>query len=168
MVYLIVSPHNPFKDPSLYDSGEERIETAREIIERHGLTQKVKVDDIEFSMPVPSYTIRTLDALKTREPGNRFSLVIGGDNLSQMLEWKEGERILTEYGIVVYPRSGFNMVHDCAVLKQKHRNAEKIFGSAIHKPYHIKLLKDAPLVNISSSEIREITAKGENADDYLA
>lgn len=168
MIYLVVSPQNPFKDSSLADSSRERLENVREAVARNSLSAKVKVDDIEFSMPYPSYSIRTLDALSAREKGNRFTLVVGGDNLRELLRWKEGERILTQYGVVVYPREGFDIVHDCAVLKRQHKNAEMLFGSVKHTPYHIKLLRDAPLVNVSSTEIRQMIQRGEDVTHLLA
>lgn len=167
-VYLVVSPRNPFKDSSLADSGRERLDAVRRSIERNGLSGKVLVDDIEFHMSLPSYTIRTLDALQEREPRNRFTLVIGGDNLPEMLSWKEGRRLLEQYGVVVYPRSGYNMVRDCRILKTKHRNEEVLFGEEKHKPLHIKLLKDAPLVDISSSQLRQMAAEGKDTGSYTA
>ena len=167
-VYLIVSPHNPFKDSSLTDTGLERLSAARAAIERNGLSDRVLVDDIEFHMSVPSYTIRTLDALQEREPSNRFTLVIGGDNLPEMLSWKEGKRIMEQYGVVVYPRDCYDMVRDCRILRTKHRNEEVLFGEEKHKPLRIKLLKDAPLVDISSSQLRKMAAEGTDTGAYLA
>lgn len=167
-VYMIVSPHNPFKDPGIADNSAQRLQAAREAIERHGLQDRVLVDDIEFGMSQPSYSIRTLDALKAREPRNRFTLVIGADNLSEMLRWKEGERLMREYGIVVYPREGFNMVHDRKVLKTKHKNECSIFNIPKHSILHIKLLRDAPFVTVSSTQIREMKAAGRDISDLLA
>lgn len=167
-VYMIVSPHNPFKDPGIADNSAQRLQAAREAIERNNLQDRVFVDDIEFGMSQPSYSIRTLDALKAREPRNRFTLVIGADNLSEMLRWKEGERLMREYGIVVYPREGFNMVHDCKVLKTKHKNECSIFNIPKHSILHIKLLRDAPFVTVSSTQIREMKAAGRDVSDLLA
>ena len=170
-VYLVVSPQNPFKDSSIADSGEARLDAVRQAVVRHGLSSRVLVDDIEFGMPLPSYTVRTLDALQAREPDNRFTLIVGGDNLHSMLEWHEGERIMTQYGIVVYPREGSNIIRDCRILKQKYVNAERLFSDSSsfrHKPLHIKLLRDAPPVNISSSQIREMIAIGEDVSHLLA
>ena len=65
MVYLVVSPQNPFKGEEMLQSGQERFEAAVKAVARYpGL--KVKVDDIELGMPAPQYTIRTLDALSAR------------------------------------------------------------------------------------------------------
>ena len=73
-VYLIVSPKNPLKEGISSNSGPERYAAAQEAAKRHpGL--KVKVDDIELNMPEPHYTIRTLDALREREPENTFTKI---------------------------------------------------------------------------------------------
>ena len=92
-VYLIVSPKNPLKDGISADSGEERYKAAKDAVNRHfGLnSSKVKVDDIELNMPEPHYTIRTLDALREREPENSFTLTIGADNLAGFRRWRDLE-----------------------------------------------------------------------------
>ena len=102
MVYLIVSPQNPFKSPEKAANAAERYRAAAEAVGKHP-ELRVKVDDIELSMPAPQYTIRTLDALREREPGNEFSLVMGADNLGGLLRWKDAGRILREWVIVAGP-----------------------------------------------------------------
>ena len=142
MVYLIVSPQSPFKSPEKADNALERFRAAEEAVRRHP-ELKVTVDDIELKMPAPQYTIRTLDALRSREPDNEFTLIMGADNLRDILRWREAERLLVEYGIAVYPRPGF----DSAALR------EEILGKA-PEGSRIELI-DAPMVDISSTEIRE-------------
>lgn len=168
-VYLVVSPHNPFKDRAIKDNADMRLQAARQAIERHGLGDRVLVDDIEFGRPSPSYTIDTLDALKRREPGNSFTLVIGGDNVEGMPRWKEGERLLTEYGVAVYPREGHDMVREANKLKLQHKNAEKLFSPGCkHRPYRIRLLREAPFITVSSTRIREMLSRGEDVTALLA
>lgn len=153
-VYLVVSPQNPFKGKELRQSGQERYEAAVRAVARHPELE-VKVDDIELHMPAPQYTIRTLDALAAREPENRFTLVIGADNLEAILRWKDPERILAEYGVAVYPRKGFDMEAIKAGLLEK--AAEKGLE------FRIKTV-DAPIVEISSSEIRQAISEGRKTD----
>ena len=168
-VYLVVSPQNPFKAGSDIEmNSDTRLEDAKRAIEANGLSGLVRVDDIEFDMPLPSYTIRTLDELQRREPGNSFTLVIGADNLAKMLDWKEGERILTQYGLAVYPRVGCNMGHDRYELCLKHREYERESGNRTHRPCHIKIMKDAPVVEVSSTQIRDRMSRGENVSTLLA
>lgn len=151
-VYLIVSPQNPLKGPCDDPDGIKRTEAAKKAVSAYGL--KAKVDDIEIGMPAPQYTINTLDALKRREPDNDFTLVIGADNLDRMHLWKDYRRILSEYGVLVYPRKGYDMKRICDGLM------------AESGKYRITLA-DAPTVDVSSTEIREGLASGENMSDVM-
>lgn len=153
MVYLVVTPLNPFKQSHSLPAGEERFAAAVEAIGRHP-DLKVKAEDIELKMLPPQYTIRTLDALKAREPQNQFTLVIGADNLANFAGWRYHERILREYGVVVFPRKGYHRGRDKAWLMKKDPS------------FKITLLK-APLVTISSTEIREGLAAGKDMSRWL-
>jgi nicotinate-nucleotide adenylyltransferase len=100
LVYLVVTPQNPFKQAHTLPTGQGRYEAALEAIARHP-DLKVKAQDIELTMTPPQYTIRTLDALKEREPEHDFTLIIGADNLENFAGWRFHERILLEYGVAV-------------------------------------------------------------------
>ena len=152
-VYLIVSPKNPLKEGISSATGRERYEAAIEAVRRHeGL--RVWVDDIELNMPEPHYTIRTLDALREREPENTFTLVIGADNLADIRRWRDYKRILSEYGVAVFPRTGF----DLPAIKED--------LLAEDQSYRITLL-NAEMVDISSTTIREALASGQDVSAWL-
>ena len=153
LVYLVVTPQNPFKQTHSLPSGQGRFDAAAEAVARHPEI-RVQLEDIELKMPPPQYTIRTLDALRAREPENDFTLVIGADNLSSFQGWRFHERILLEYGVVVYPRKGFHRSHARARLLKE------------NPAYKIRLL-DAPRVDISSTEIREGLEAGKDMSAYL-
>jgi nicotinate-nucleotide adenylyltransferase len=159
-VYLIVSPKNPLKDSISADSGIDRYNAAiaavrhhfPEVAEEHA--GKVKVDDIELTMPEPHYTIRTLDALREREPENSFTLVMGADNLANIRRWRDYKRILKEYGAAVYPRKGF----DLAGIKESLLDEDS--------SYMIDIMK-AEMVDISSTTIRNAIAQGQDMSEWL-
>jgi nicotinate-nucleotide adenylyltransferase len=154
-LHLIVSPKNPLKDGISSASGPERYQAAVEAVNRHfSPASEVIVDDIELTMPEPHYTIRTLRALQEREPGNRFTLIMGADNLACIRKWKEYQNILTDFGVAVFPREG----HDLKSLR------EGLMSE--NSDYEIRLL-DAPLVTISSTEIREAIQYGKDISQYL-
>ena len=152
-VYLVVTPQNPFKEAHSLPTGKARFDAAVEAVARYPHL-KVKVLDIELKMTPPQYTIRTLDALREMEPQNSFTLVIGADNLSGFQGWREHGRILREYGVVVFPRKGFHRGHDRARLLKEDPS------------YRIDLLK-APLVTISSTEIRDSRSVGRDMTHWL-
>ena len=153
LVYLVVTPQNPFKLSHSLPAGQARYDAAVQAVQRHP-DLKVRIQDIELKMTPPQYTIRTLDALKEREPEHDFTLVIGADNLAAFQGWRFHDRILREYGVVVFPRKGYHRGHDKARLLKEDPS------------YKIELLK-APLVTISSTEIREGLAAGKDMSHWL-
>lgn len=153
MVYLIVSPKNPLKEGISSATGLDRYNAAVAAVGRRSLSQ-VRVDDIELNMPEPHYTVRTLRALKEREPENSFTFVMGADNLADIRRWREHTAILKDFGVAVFPRIG----HDLTEIKQDLLKEDPA--------YKIQIL-DAPLVNISSTEIREAISKGEDISALL-
>jgi len=153
-VLLVVSPKNPLKDIDS-STAEERLEKAREAVARHPeLEGKVEVSDIEFDMPKPNYSYRTLLALKELYPDDEITFVMGGDQIADFRRWKNYSEILTEFGIAVFPREGFDI------------EAKKASLIAENSDYRITTV-DAPLVTVSSSEIREGIASGRNIANLL-
>jgi nicotinate-nucleotide adenylyltransferase len=156
MVYLIVSPKNPLKDSISSNSARDRFNAAVTAVDRHFTPEsRVKVDDIELAMPEPHYTIRTLDALREREPENNFTFVMGADSLGDIRRWKDYTRILKEFGVAVFPRKGYDL--------------ETIKSDLLKEDpaYKITLLK-AEMVDISSTTIREAIASGDDPSAWLA
>ena len=162
MVYLIVSPKNPLKDGISSASAADRYNAAIAAVHRHfsettstSKNNRVLVDDIELTMPEPHYTIRTLNALREREPENTFTLVMGADSLADIRRWKDYSRILSGFGVAVFPRKG----HDIASIK-----ADLLKENP---SYRITLL-NAEMVDISSTTIREAIASGDDPSAWLA
>ena len=102
-VWFVISPRSPFKVDQELLHHFDRLDMVRLAIADN---DKLGTTDIEFSLPQPNYTIDTLDALKAKYPQHRFSLVMGEDNLASLHKWKDAERIVTEYKVIVYPRPG--------------------------------------------------------------
>lgn len=102
-VWLIVSPQNPLKKNAGLLHEFDRYEMVSLAIHDN---YKIKVSDIEFNLPRPSYTIDTLTHLSEKFPQHQFVLIIGGDNLSSFTNWKNYDKILEYYELYVYPRPG--------------------------------------------------------------
>ena len=100
-VWLMVSPQNPLKqDLTLLDE-QERLAMARLAVAPY---PTLKASDFEFTLPRPSYTYHTLQALRAAYPDYAFSLIIGEDNWQCFDRWYRGEDIARETSIIVYPR----------------------------------------------------------------
>lgn len=132
-VWYVVSPLNPLK------------ENVTEIIDeklRYDMISgaivdfpELKVSDVEFNMPKPSYTYQTLEKLRTNYPKLKFSIVIGSDNALIFDKWVNYKTILRDFDVCVYPRHGFNF-HD------------------VSKLYPTMVLLNSVCYDISSTQIR--------------
>ena len=52
------------------------------------------VSDIEFNLPIPSYTIDTLVNISEKYPSYSFSIIMGEDNIVSLPKWKNYKEIL--------------------------------------------------------------------------
>jgi nicotinate-nucleotide adenylyltransferase len=100
-VWLVVSPQNPLKPGKGLLHEFDRYDMVQKAISDNF---KLEVSDIEFHLPKPSYTIHTLIHLREKHPDKEFKVIIGEDNLTNFVKWKNHERILEDYGLYVYPR----------------------------------------------------------------
>lgn len=130
-VWFVVSPHNPFKNKKNLLDDYARLELVHRAVQDY---DKLRVTDIEFGLPQPSYTVNTLAHLNEKYPNNDFSLIMGGDNLNTFHKWKNHEYILDNHELYVYPR--------LATMPGALDNHEKVN------------LVGAPIMQISSSFIR--------------
>lgn len=144
-VWFVVTPHNPLKQTNGLADETMRLEMCQ--IALQGM-EKLRVSDIEFSMPKPSYTIDTLDRLKIDYPHLDFSLIIGADNWSDFHLWKEYERIRKENKILIYPRLG----QEIRIDPQFSDNVQAC---------------NAPILQISSTFVRSSIRDGKNISAFL-
>jgi nicotinate-nucleotide adenylyltransferase len=144
-LWFVVSPHNPFKSKTELAGFNHRIDMVKMALADMHLP--VTVCDIENTLPQPSYTVRTLETLEALHPDRTWSLLIGSDNLNGLDRWKDSRKILEKYRLIVYPRPGYDNAELC-----RHYNAERL---------------EAPVIDLSSTFIRENIARGRNMRAFL-
>lgn len=143
-VWFLITPLNPHKQKhELMDNGL-RLEMVRKAIDGY---PKFRASDFEFSLPRPSYTINTLSALKKAYPEHIFHFIMGADNWNGITRWKNYSKLLEEYPILIYPRNGFPID-----IPSHYPNIRKV---------------DAPLIEISSTFIRDSIRKGKDIRFFL-
>ncbi|MCU0441821.1 MAG: nicotinate (nicotinamide) nucleotide adenylyltransferase [Bacteroidia bacterium] len=139
-IWFVVSPQNPFKsNDELLD---EKVRLALLHLAIDG-DPRFEASDVEFNLERPSYTVTTLAYLRKAYPDYTFCPIIGGDNLQSFHLWKNYTEILNNHQVYVYRRAGF---HENPIL-------------ANHP--HIKVF-EVPLLNISSTYIREMIQAGKS------
>ncbi|NLO72399.1 MAG: nicotinate-nucleotide adenylyltransferase [Porphyromonadaceae bacterium] len=145
-IWFIVSPRNPLKEQKELIDEQLRLRMIELAIEEK---EYLKASDIEFDMPKPSYTINTLQALSENNEEDNFILIIGSDNMVIFDQWKDYQKILENYSILVYPRKGFD-----------YEPFEEIYPD-------MHIMEEAPFFEISSTEIREMIKNKQDAAKWL-
>lgn len=143
-VWFVVSPHNPLKNSDELIDDIIRLNWVKKAI---GDYSRFQVSDIEFSLPRPSYTFKTLQSLEEAYPDREFILIIGADNWQCFDQWKDNDRILAEYPVLIYPRKGFDI-------------------DPLTLPADV-ILTDAPQIEISSTFIRKAISRGKDIRFYF-
>ncbi len=143
-IWFVISPQNPFKEKSSLLNNHHRLQLVKTAIEDNPV---FKASDIEFQLATPSYTVHTLAYLYEKYPRRDFALIMGSDNLASFHKWKNHEEILKHHDIYVYPR------HNAG--KSKYENHERV------------ILTQAPMVEISSSFIRNSIKEGKDMNYFL-
>lgn len=105
-VWLVVSPQNPHKTQASLLNEYDRLHLAQLAIEED---DQLKVSDIEFKLPKPSYTIDTLTYIQEQFPHHEFFVIMGGDSFQNLPKWKNFETLIKNYQFIVYRRPGFDI-----------------------------------------------------------
>jgi nicotinate-nucleotide adenylyltransferase len=137
-VWLVVSPQNPLKSGGSLLNEYDRLYLVQMAIENE---PRLKVSNIEFSLPNPSFTIDTMTYLEEKYPEHEFSIIMGSDSLENLPRWKNYEQLLARFPVFVYIRPG--------------HEAKKYPDSQI-------TICEAPLLDISSSRIRKMIKAGKS------
>ena len=74
------------------------------------MSPALEVLALERELPVPSFTIDTLQWLQKEHPDKRFRLLVGADILEQTEAWKDWEGIARDFDPLVVGRAGFGEV----------------------------------------------------------
>lgn len=146
-VLLVVSPQNPFKEQKDLAPARERLRMAQLATEHD---ERIAVTDVEISLPQPSYTINTIDALEGRHSGEKFAIIIGGDNLAGLPRWREAARLVNGRRFIVYPRRGYECSADVVLS----------MGGSVD-------ILQAPQMDISSTQVRQWIAAGKDVRHFV-
>lgn len=140
-VWMVVSPRNPLKPSAGMLNEYDRLYLVEIAVEKD---PRLRVSNIEFGLPRPSYTIDTITYLQEKFPMHEFSIIMGSDSLKNIRKWKNYEKLLERCAFYVYPRPGAEVT-----------NLTSLPAGDIH-------FCDAPQLQISSSRIRKMLAEGKS------
>ena len=137
-IWFVVSPQNPLKESKTLLNEFDRLHLVRLAVQDDN---RMRSSDIEFNLPRPSYTTDTLAFLSEKYPEHKFSIIMGSDSYQNLDKWKNFETLISHYPIYVYKRAGHEII--------------KTFD----KP---PTILNAPLIQVSASQIREYIRTGKS------
>lgn len=111
-------------------------------------------DDFEVNRAEKSYTVHTLEYLRKKYPEDKLFFIIGEDSLKDLPKWHKPKEILAQATLLVFPRISEESLLS-TLDEMKTRFSGEIFTI------------DAPVTDISSTEIRERILKGQTVCEML-
>lgn len=143
-VWFMITPKSPLKGKTDLMDQQLRFDLLEKSI---GDYPKFKICTLEWEMPQPTYTINTLQKLRMMFPENTFELIIGSDNWLTFHRWKDYQLIMKNFKIWIYPRMGT--------------------GKIVFNHPNVKMIKNAPKFEISSTFIRKAISEGKDVRFYV-
>jgi nicotinate-nucleotide adenylyltransferase len=149
-IWFVVSPQNPLKKKETLLDDYQRLYMVQLAT---GNSTRLKASDIEFRLPIPSYTIDTLAYLEEKFPDFTFCLVMGEDNLYTLHKWKNSGELVRKAPLYVYPRPDTPRPDSPAL-------------ESLLKAADVHMTK-APLMEISGTFIRDSLSQGKEMSYFL-
>jgi nicotinate-nucleotide adenylyltransferase len=148
----VVTDQPPHKQWVEISPIEQRVELVKLCIRDNPAFELSRVD---IDRPAPHFAIDTVRILKQQLPGTQMFYLMGGDSLHELPTWKRPQDFIRECdGLGVMRRHA-----DQVDLE----SLEKVLPGVMHKVHIV----EAPILEISSREIRQRISKGEAYRYYL-
>ncbi|MBA3476708.1 MAG: nicotinate (nicotinamide) nucleotide adenylyltransferase [Actinobacteria bacterium] len=143
-VLLMVTGQAPHKEIADDPGADLRLEMA---VRAAQASEGVEASALEVERDGPSYTHVTLERLAEEHPGRELWFLLGADMAAGLGSWEDPERVVELARIGVVPRPGVGM--------EAVRTSLERLGAADRAE-----IIDMPLCGVSSTLIRERTARG--------
>jgi nicotinate-nucleotide adenylyltransferase len=130
-LFFIPAAQSPFKSENEIAPAEIRLKLLRLALAGKA---NCEIDGQEIKRGGISYSIQTLRDYAKHFPNAQLFYLIGTDNISKLIEWREADELAKLAEFVAIPRPGETVAE-------------------FPKPFHGKILKGFP-IEISSSQIR--------------
>ncbi len=105
-LWWLVTPGNPLKSRNELAPLAERLAACEALAE----DPRIKITAFEKTLGT-SYTARTLDFIRARNPHVHFIWIMGADNLAGFHRWQRWQKIATTFPIAVIDRPGSTLAY---------------------------------------------------------
>jgi nicotinate-nucleotide adenylyltransferase len=162
---LLMPAHLPPHKSATQDPGaQHRLNMCRLAVEGE---PRVSVCSLEIDRPGPSYTVDTLSAIHASHPDAELTFIVGADIARTLPAWREPAKVLELARVAVGARTGAS---DEEVLETVAALSRSPAGGGVPRSQRsdgeVRFLR-MPIVEVSSSIVRERVARGENVEQLV-
>ncbi|MGH2904673.1 MAG: nicotinate-nucleotide adenylyltransferase [Solirubrobacteraceae bacterium] len=151
-VLLIPARNAPHKGEQEDPGPERRLEMCRLAVDAEGLAG-LEACALELERDGPSYTVDTLREINERDPEAELTFIVGADMARTLAAWREPRALVELAGLAVAEREDADRGE---VLRELDPLGAKVTFLGM------------PMLEVSSSEVRERVRRGESIDDLVA
>jgi nicotinate-nucleotide adenylyltransferase len=154
----LIAPHKPTEQ----DPGpEHRLRMCRlAVVQDAGIS----VCALEVERGGPSYTVDTLQAIRSRHPNARLTFIAGADTAGTLPEWRAPGRLLALAELAVAARVGSDRQAVLDTVAQLSAAGESVASG--HSSGRVRFL-DMPVIEASSSTVRERVERGQPIEELV-
>ncbi len=154
-VVFIPARLQPFKLDKKLASGKDRLEMLKLAA---GDTAGFEISTYELDTEGISYSYLTMRAMQEKYGvDTKLYFITGTDAFLKIDQWKNAEELLTKYSYVIGTRPGYKQEELSVCIDDIRRR----YGTEIINIDNVQ-------VDVSSTEIREIISRGENAEGLIS
>jgi nicotinate-nucleotide adenylyltransferase len=162
---LLMPAHLPPHKSATQDPGaQHRLNMCRLAVEGE---PRVSVCSLEIDRPGPSYTVDTLSAIHASHPDAELTFIVGADIARTLPAWREPAKVLELARVAVGARTGASDEEVLETVAALSRSPE---GGGVPRSQpsdgEVRFLR-MPIVEVSSSIVRERVARGENVEPLV-
>jgi nicotinate-nucleotide adenylyltransferase len=152
-LFWVLTPDPPHKQGQPISSWQQRYKLVQAAIAGN---PSFEISRIDIDRPGPHYAVETVKLFKELMPAGEMFYLMGGDSLHDLPGWYKPEelvRLCAGFGVMHRPDDAIDLTH-----------LEVLLPGISAKIFFI----DAPLLEISSSEIRERASSGQPFRYFLS
>lgn len=154
-VVFIPAKRSPLKGALPKASDDDRLRMVTLAIEGNS---NFDFDDCELKKPAPSYTLDTIRLFKSKYPDAELYWLVGADGVDDLKYWYRITELLDECNMCTMYRAGFEM--------PEFSQYKGIWGEKRVEKLRQNVIP-TPLIDISSTIIRQRVAVGEDVSDMV-
>ncbi len=132
---------------------------------------RLLISTIELEAPTRPYTIETLGRLQARYSDAQLFFVMGMDSFRDVTSWREHERLLSEYSVIIAARPGYNvqkLVEAAHLAPRLQTRVIDLCGGLQPRAEELAkpnvFITDYVAVDVSATDVRQTAGAGKSVE----